>query len=221
MAPPCPDPQLFPPLFPPLPRCRRVARSPLTLLHSSSRLHSSPTPPLERPSLPTTPHTWTAASGHRQPTLPCGFRPSTAAVRYSPVSSSPSCQSLHFLAILSPPRLSDAAGAPSPPMNAAARCRLRRLTVDPPFRCAPALSSLPGTFPVTPSRSPATPYLHRATGKHATAPSRTWSARGDRVDARAAAGRAGRLPRWAGLPGRGPTCVSADCAWQAAAPRGL
>jgi hypothetical protein len=42
-------------------------------------------------------------------------------------------------------------------MNVAARRRLHRLTVDPPFRCAPALSSLPGTFPVTPSRSPATP----------------------------------------------------------------
>jgi hypothetical protein len=62
---PTPGPQLFPPLFLPLPRCRRVARSPLTLLHSFSRLHSSPTPPLERPSLPTAPHTRTAASSHR------------------------------------------------------------------------------------------------------------------------------------------------------------
>jgi hypothetical protein len=47
-------------------------------------------------------------------------------------------------------------GAPSSPMNAAARRRLHRLTVDPPFRCAPALSSLPDTFPVTPSRWQAT-----------------------------------------------------------------
>jgi hypothetical protein len=54
-------------------------------------------------------------------------------------------------------------GAPSPPTNAAAQHRLRRLTIDPPFRCAPALSSLLGTFPVTPSRSPATPCCHRAT----------------------------------------------------------
>jgi hypothetical protein len=97
-------------LFPPLPRCRRAARSPLAPLHSSSHLHSSPTPPLKRPSLPTSPRTWTAASSHRQPTLPRGFRPSTATVHHSPVSSSPSCQSLHFLAIFSPPCLSSAAG---------------------------------------------------------------------------------------------------------------
>jgi hypothetical protein len=51
---------------------------------------------------------------------------------------------------------------PSPPTNAAARRRLPRLTVDPPFRCAPVLSSLPGTFPVTPSRSSATPCRRRA-----------------------------------------------------------
>jgi hypothetical protein len=41
--------------------------------HSFSRLHSSSTPPLEHPSLPTTPRTRTAASDHRQPTLPRGF----------------------------------------------------------------------------------------------------------------------------------------------------
>jgi hypothetical protein len=96
-------------LFSLLPRCRRATRSPLALLHLSSCLHSSLTPPLERPSLPTAPYTWTAASIYRQPTLPCGFRPSTAAVRHSPVSSSPSCQSLHFLTIFSPPCLSSAA----------------------------------------------------------------------------------------------------------------
>jgi hypothetical protein len=33
--------------------------------------------------------------------------------------------------------------------------------------------------------------------------------------------RAGRLPRWAGLPGRGPAGFSVDRAWQAAAPRGV
>jgi hypothetical protein len=38
-------------------------------------------------------------------------------------------------------------GAPSPPTNAAARRRLHRLTVDPPFRCALALSSLSSTLP--------------------------------------------------------------------------
>jgi hypothetical protein len=97
-------------LFSPLPRCRRAALSPLALLHSSSHLHSSPTPPLERLSLPTAPRTWTAASSHRQPTLPRGFRPSTAAVRHSPVSSSLSYQSLQFLAIFSPSCLSGAAG---------------------------------------------------------------------------------------------------------------
>jgi hypothetical protein len=70
--------------------------------HSFSRLHSSSTPPLERPSLPTAPCTRTAASGHRQPTLPRGFRPSTATLRHSPVSSSPSYQSLQFLTIFSP-----------------------------------------------------------------------------------------------------------------------
>jgi hypothetical protein len=79
--------------------------------HSSSRLHSSPTPPLERPSLPTAPRTQTTTSSHRQPLLPHGFRPSTAVVRHSPVSSSPSCQSLQFLAIFSPPYLFGAAGS--------------------------------------------------------------------------------------------------------------
>jgi hypothetical protein len=82
---------------------------------------------------------------------------------------------LLFLAIFSPlfplrccrtPHLPSApTRAPSPPMNAAARRRLRCLTVDPPFRCAPALSSLPGTFPVIPSRSPATPYRRQSTAE--------------------------------------------------------
>jgi hypothetical protein len=58
------DPHLFPPLSP-LPRCCRAARSPLTLLHSSSRPHSSLTPSLERPSFPTAPRTQTAASRHQ------------------------------------------------------------------------------------------------------------------------------------------------------------
>jgi hypothetical protein len=159
-------------LFSPLPRCHRAARSPLALLHSSSHLHSSPTPPLERPSLPTAPRTRTPTSSHRQPLLPHGFWPSTAAVRHSPVSSSPSCQSLQFLAIFltplplrccrTPHPPSPPTGAPSPPTNAATRRRLHRLTVDPLFRCAPTRSSLLDTFPVTHLRSPATPCRRRA-----------------------------------------------------------
>jgi hypothetical protein len=57
------------------------------------------------------------------------------------------------------------------------------------------------------SRSPATPCRRQAADEHATVPSRA-----------RAAGRAGQLPRWAGLPGRGPADVSADHAWQATVP---
>jgi hypothetical protein len=75
------------------------------------------------------------------------------------------------------------------PTNAAARRRLRRLTVDPPFQCAPALSSLPDTFLVTPfeiSGNTLPPSSHRrATGEHATALSCARSARGDRAGTRA------------------------------------
>jgi hypothetical protein len=105
VAPPCPGPPTFFPPLSPLSRCRRAARSPLALLHSFPRPHSSPTPPLERPSFPTAPRTQTTAGDHRQPPLPRGFRPSTAAVRHSPVSSSPSYQSLKFLTNPSLPRL--------------------------------------------------------------------------------------------------------------------
>jgi hypothetical protein len=61
--------------------------------------------------------------------------------------------------------MSPPTGAPSAPMNAAARRRLHRLTIDPLFLCAPTLSYLPDTFPVIPSRSPATPYRRRATAE--------------------------------------------------------
>jgi hypothetical protein len=108
-------------------------------------------------------------------------------------------------------------GAPSPPTNAAARLRLHLLTVDPPFRCTPALSFLPDTFPVTPSRFPTTPYHRRATAK----PPPSTPLRRPARCARAAADHAGWLPRWAGLPGRGPTNVLADPAGLAANPRGL
>jgi hypothetical protein len=69
---------------------------------------------LERSSLSATPRTRTAVSGHRRLPLPREFRPTSAAVRLSPVSASPSFQSLRFLAISSPPRLSRAAGPPQP-----------------------------------------------------------------------------------------------------------
>jgi hypothetical protein len=106
---PRPDPPLFS-----FPLCRaddRAAQSvtvptrspistPLRLLLLSTR--ASPPLPTPRPPPPTT--------GHRQPTLPHGFRPSTAAVHHSPVSSSLSYQSLQFLAIFSPSCLSGAAG---------------------------------------------------------------------------------------------------------------
>jgi hypothetical protein len=148
------DPHLFPS---PFSLCRATAEplAPRYRVDSSSRPHSSPTPSVERLSFPTAPRTQTAASGHRQPPLPRGFRPSTAAVRHSPGSSSPSYRTS------SPPLATT--GAPSLPTNAAARRRWHRLTVDPPFRCAPVLSSLPGTFPVTPSRSPTSPCRRRAT----------------------------------------------------------
>jgi hypothetical protein len=67
-------------------------------------------------------------------------------------------------------------GATPPPLNTAARRHLCRLTVDPPFRCAPALSSFPGTFPMPPleiSSYTLLPSSHRrAVEEHATAPSR-------------------------------------------------
>jgi hypothetical protein len=160
--------------------------------HSSSRLHSSPSPPLERPSLPTTPHTRTVASSHRQPPLPRRFRPSTAAVRHSSVSSSPSCQSLQFLAIFSPPCLSGAAG-PHTRRRHPPELPPHRRTPPPDAVCAASPSArrsgaplpllLAATFPVTPSRSPATPCRRRAVGEHATAPSHARSACGDRAGA--------------------------------------
>jgi hypothetical protein len=99
------DPHLFPPLSP-LPRCHRAARSPLALLHSFSHPHSSLTPPLERPSFPTTPRTRTTTSGHRQPLslVDSGRAPPPSTI--PPVSSSPSYQSPKFLANPSLPRLS-------------------------------------------------------------------------------------------------------------------
>jgi hypothetical protein len=60
---------------------------------------------------------------------------------------------LHLPSCRTSSHLTTTTGAPSPQAS----------TIDPSFRCVPALSSLPGTFPVTPSRSPATPCRRRAT----------------------------------------------------------
>jgi hypothetical protein len=165
------------------------------------------------------------AEHHRRPPLSGELLPELPIPAFSCNFLTP----LHLQCCRTPHPSSSPTGAPSPPMNAAARHRLSRFTVDPPFRCAPALSSLPGTFPVTPSRSPATPYRRRATAeppastppRHPTRGLRVVTAPARARHARAAAGCAGRLPRWAGLPGRGPVGVSADRVWQAAAPRGL
>jgi hypothetical protein len=85
--------------------------------------------------------------------LSCSFPQSTAAssLRWSPSSYRTS------------PRSSRTTRATPPPLNAAARRRLLRLTVGTPFRCAPTPSSLPGASPVAPSRSPVTPCRRRAT----------------------------------------------------------
>jgi hypothetical protein len=103
---PTPGPPPFPSSFP---LCRAAAE-PLAPRSCCSTRPPVSTTPLKRPSLPTAPRTRTATSGHRQPTLPHGFWPSTATVRHSPVSSSQSYQSLQFLTIFSPICLSSAAG---------------------------------------------------------------------------------------------------------------
>jgi hypothetical protein len=201
-----------------------VLPSPL-ISDSSSRAAEPPhrSPHLDRRLRPPAAHSpsWIPAEHRRRPPLPgeiipelpipafsCNFLPPPLPLRC--------CRTPH-------PPLSPT-GAPSPPTNAAARRRLSSLTVDPSFRCAPALSSLPGTFPATPlefSGNTLPPSSHRrAVGDHATASSRTRSVCGDRAGARAA-GCAGRLARWAGLPGRGRAGVLANRVWQAATSRGF
>jgi hypothetical protein len=186
VAPPLLGPHLFPPLSP-LPRCRRVARSPLTLLHSPPpHPHSSraPKPPHRSPHLdrrlqpPAAPSPSRIPVEHRRRLpLPGELLPelSIPAISCNLLTPSPllSCRTS------SPPPATT--GAPSPPTNAAARHRLHHLTVDPPFRCAPALSSLPGTFPVTPSGSPVTPCRHRATTEPPASTPPRHPARGLRV----------------------------------------
>jgi hypothetical protein len=62
-------PHARPPFLPFLPLCRAAAEPfpPRSLPHSFSCLHSSPTPPLERPTLPTTSRARTTASDHQSP----------------------------------------------------------------------------------------------------------------------------------------------------------
>jgi hypothetical protein len=132
------------------PLCSAAAEplAPRSRVDSSSRPHSSLTPSLERPSFPTAPRTRTAASEHRRrPPLPGELLPELPIPEISCKTLTPS--TLPSCRTSSP--LPATTGAPSPPTNAAARRRWHRLTVDPPFWCAPVLSSLPGTFPVTPS----------------------------------------------------------------------
>jgi hypothetical protein len=108
-----------------------------------------------------------------EPLLHAGLRLSITAVRPPPFGERPS--ELLFPSIdrrlltpgspsscrTQPPSLTTT-GATPPPLNTAARRRLRRLTVDPPFRCAPALSSLPGATPGPHRCSPTTPCHRRA-----------------------------------------------------------
>jgi hypothetical protein len=210
VAPPRPRPPPFPLLFP---LCRAAAEplaaplvpSSLLLSDPSSRApelpHCSPHPDrhLRPPAAPSPSRIPT--EHHRRPPLPGELLPELPIPEISYKSLTPS--PLPSCRTSSPPPATT--GAPSPPTNAAVRRHWHRLTIDPSFRCAPVLSSLSGTFPVTPSRSPATPCRRRVC--HSAVPR--------------AAGRVGQLPRWAGLPGRGPAGISADRAWQAAAPRGL
>jgi hypothetical protein len=109
-------------------------------IDSSSRPHSSSTPPLEHPSFPTASHARTAASGHWQPPLTRGFWPSTAAVRHSPVSSSLSYPSPKFLANPSLARLSRAAGLHHPH---------RRPSEPPPRRRTPPPDAVGTASPST------------------------------------------------------------------------
>jgi hypothetical protein len=118
--------------------------------------------------------------------------------------------------------------ATPPPLNTSAQHHLRRLTVGPPFWCPSATSSLPGTPPVAPSRSPAEPYRWlTATKPPMSVPPRRPTCELRAVTtpwarpARARYRAAGRLVDWIGPPGHGPASLSADRAWQATMPRGL
>jgi hypothetical protein len=191
VAPPRPGPPPFPPLFS-FPLCRAddraaqarprrlVLPSPL-LSDPSSRApelpHRSPHPDRHlRPSAAPSPSR-ILVEHHRRPPLPGELLPELPIPEISCKSLTPS--TLPSCRTSSPPPATT--GAPSPPTNAAARCRWHRLIVDPPFWCAPVPSSLPGTFPVTPSRSPATPCCRRATAEPPASTPPRRHARGDRT----------------------------------------
>jgi hypothetical protein len=133
-----------------------------------------------RPSAAPTP-SWIPAEHHHCLPLPGELLPELPIPEISCKSLTPS--PLPSCRTSSPPPATT--GAPSPLTNAAARRRWHLLTVDSPFRCNPVLSSLPGTFPVTPSRSPATPCHRRATAEPPASTPPRRPARGDRVGVRA------------------------------------
>jgi hypothetical protein len=136
------------------------------------RIFTTKTPPLR----------WTP-SERRRPLPPSGERPSELLFpsidrRLLTPGSPSSCRTQ--------PHSSTTTGATPPPLNTTARRRLRRLAVDPPFRCAPTLSSLPDATPGPHRCSSATPCRRRAIGERAAAPSLVRSARGDHAGTRAA-----------------------------------
>jgi hypothetical protein len=220
---------------PPLarPRSASMRRPPLRPLPRRSSLKQSRRPPAEFFSPPCTVRPPPRRPPHRFPTTgaPPPRRTPSEHHRHSPPSGERPSELLHppiDLRLLTPgspsscrthPPSSTTTGATPLPSNTAAQHRLRRLTVGPPLQCAPAPSSLPGTYPVVPSRSLATPCRRLATGEHATAPSRAQSARGDQAGARALPRAAQAVfTRWAEPPGCGLVAVSAGRAWQAAGP---
>jgi hypothetical protein len=154
------------------------------LFSPTSQASASPAPATKVPP----PH-WTPSERHRRPP-PSGERPSellhSSIDRRLLTPWSPS-------SYRTPPHSSMTTGATPPPLNAAARHRLRRLTIGPPLWCAPTPSSLPGT-PCAPleisSRTLPPASRHRAVGERAP------------VTALRVASSAGRV-------------------WQAATPRGL
>jgi hypothetical protein len=151
VAPPRPDPHLCPPLFPStaLPPSRSLPTRTAPLVLPSPQLSNSssraPEPPHRSPHpdhrlRPPAAHcpSWIPTEHRHRPPLPGEL------LLELPIPAI-SCNFLTPLPLrcCRPPHpLSPPTRAPSPPTNAAARRHLRRLTVDPSFRCAPALSSL-------------------------------------------------------------------------------
>jgi hypothetical protein len=223
---------LFPSLFPSRPRCRRAHSAARPLRSETVLFHPSPTslssarasPPLPAPdrrlrSPELASPSRISADLRRRPPLPGELFPEPPipgiSCNFLTPAPLPSCRTSSATPATT--------GGPSPPTNAAARRRWHRLTVDPPFRCALVPSSLPGAFPVTPSRPPAAPCRRRATAEpSASAPPRR-PVRGDSADAPAVRAQRARRPvpplGWAARPW--PSRRSADRAWQAATPRGL